>query len=49
MCLTKYHAMKTLALDGDEQSASRPGRFTRSTHWIGEWFSLTKSQSKSKL
>jgi hypothetical protein len=53
LCLTKHHAMKTywevevyafltLALDGDEWSASRPGRFTPrerapGTHWIGGW------------
>jgi hypothetical protein len=34
------HAFLTLALDGGEWSASRPGRFTRrerapGTHWIG--------------
>jgi hypothetical protein len=27
----------TSALDGDEWSASRPGRFAPSTHWIGGW------------
>jgi hypothetical protein len=32
----------TSALDGDEESASRPGRFTprervRGSHWIGGW------------
>jgi hypothetical protein len=36
------HAFLTLALDGGEWSASRPGRFTpwgnaSGTHWIGGW------------
>jgi hypothetical protein len=40
----KLHAFLTSALDGDEWSASRPGRFTPrervpSTHWIGGWVS----------
>jgi hypothetical protein len=26
LCLAKYQAMKTSAIDGDELSASRPGR-----------------------
>jgi hypothetical protein len=38
------HAFLTSALDGDEWSASRRGRFTRreqvpGTHWIGDWVS----------
>jgi hypothetical protein len=45
LCLAKHHAMKathslTSALDGDEWSDSRPGRFTpkeraSDTYWIG--------------
>jgi hypothetical protein len=36
------HSFLTSALDGDERSASRPGRFTPQgkapgTHWIGGW------------
>jgi len=37
------HAFLTLALDGGEWSASRPGRFnppgknTSETKWIGDW------------
>jgi hypothetical protein len=36
------HAFLTSALDGDEWSASSPGRFTpreraSGTHWIGGW------------
>jgi hypothetical protein len=27
----------TLALDGGKWSASRPGRFTLGTHWMGAW------------
>jgi len=27
----------TTALDGDEWSASRLGRFISSTHWVGGW------------
>jgi hypothetical protein len=50
LCLTKHHAMKAYwgmhplnsARDGDEWSASRPGRFTLReavpvTHWRGDW------------
>jgi hypothetical protein len=38
----KVHAFMTLALDGGEWSASRPGRFTPrkrcpGIHWIGSW------------
>jgi hypothetical protein len=38
----QLHAFVTVALDGGEWSASRPGRFARrerasSTHWIGGW------------
>jgi hypothetical protein len=40
----KYSSIHSLtsALDGDERSASRPGRFTlkergSDTHWIGGW------------
>jgi hypothetical protein len=29
----------TSALDGDDQSASRPYRFTPGTHWMGGWLS----------
>jgi hypothetical protein len=29
----------TSVVDGDECSASRPGRFTLGTHWIGGWVS----------
>jgi hypothetical protein len=31
------HIFLTLALAGVEWTASRPGRFTPSTHWIGGW------------
>jgi hypothetical protein len=31
------HVFLTLALDGGEWSASRPGHFTPSTHSIGDW------------
>jgi hypothetical protein len=31
------HIFLTSALAGDERSASRPGRFTPGTHWIGDW------------
>jgi hypothetical protein len=30
----------TSTLDGGEWSASRPGRFTPGTHWIGCWVDL---------
>jgi hypothetical protein len=38
----QLHAFLTLALNGGEWSASRPGRFTPrerapGTHWIGGW------------
>jgi hypothetical protein len=38
----EHHAVKTLALDGGEWSASHPSCFTRrerapGTHWIGGW------------
>jgi hypothetical protein len=38
----QFHLFLTSVLDGGEQSASRPGRFTPhrkspSTHWIGGW------------
>jgi hypothetical protein len=29
------HILLTSALDGDERSASRPGRIIPDTHWIG--------------
>jgi hypothetical protein len=32
-----------LALVGAEWSASRPGRFTPSTHWIGGWMEVRVS------
>jgi hypothetical protein len=46
--LNKHYAMKTYSgctdpsildsvLDGGEWSASRPGRSTPDTHWIGRW------------
>jgi hypothetical protein len=40
--VTAPHAFLTLALDGDEWSASHPEHFTPkerapSTHWIGGW------------
>jgi len=40
----KLHTFLTVALEGGEWSASRPGRFTPrervpSTHWIGGWVS----------
>jgi hypothetical protein len=31
------HVFLTSALVGGEWSASRPGRFTPGTHWIGGW------------
>jgi len=33
----KLHAFLISAIDGDEWSASRLGRFTPSTHWIRGW------------
>jgi len=30
-------AFLTTALDGSELSASRPGRFSPSTHWVTGW------------
>jgi hypothetical protein len=33
----QLHIFLTSALAGDEWSASRPGRFTPGTHWIGDW------------
>jgi hypothetical protein len=33
----QIHIFLTSALAGDEWSASRPGRFTPGTHWIGGW------------
>jgi hypothetical protein len=33
----QIHIFLTLVLVGGEWSASRPGRFTPSTHWIGGW------------
>jgi hypothetical protein len=33
----QIHASLTSALAGGEWSASRPGRFTPGTHWIGGW------------
>jgi hypothetical protein len=32
-----YRSILTSALVGDEWSASRPGRFTPGTHFIGGW------------
>jgi hypothetical protein len=31
------HSFLTSALAGGEWSTTRPGRFTPSTHWIGDW------------
>jgi hypothetical protein len=31
------HIFLTSAISGGEWSASRPGSFTPSTHWIGGW------------
>jgi hypothetical protein len=31
------HIFLTSTLVGGEWSASRPGRFTPGTHWIGDW------------
>jgi hypothetical protein len=33
----QFHVFLTMALVGGEWSASRPGRFTPGTHWIGGW------------
>jgi hypothetical protein len=33
----QVHIFLTSALAGSEWSASRPGRFTPGTHWIGGW------------
>jgi hypothetical protein len=33
----EIHIFLTSALVGGEWSASRPGRFTPGTHWIGGW------------
>jgi hypothetical protein len=33
----KIHLFLASALAGGEWSASRPGRFTPGTHWIGSW------------
>jgi hypothetical protein len=33
----QLHAFLTSALDGSEWSASCPGCFTSSAHWIGGW------------
>jgi hypothetical protein len=33
----EIHIFFALALAGEEWSASRPGRFTPGTHWIGGW------------
>jgi hypothetical protein len=33
----KIYIFLTSALAGGEWSASRPGRFTFGTHWIGGW------------
>jgi hypothetical protein len=33
----EIHIFLTLALFAGEWSASRPGRFTPGTHWIGGW------------
>jgi hypothetical protein len=34
------HVFFTSALVADKWSASRPGRFTPGTHWIGGWVGL---------
>jgi hypothetical protein len=34
----ELHAFLTSALQSDEWSASRPGRFTSGTHWTGAWW-----------
>jgi hypothetical protein len=34
------HVFLTSALAGSEWSASRSGRFTPGTHWIGGWVGL---------
>jgi hypothetical protein len=41
----QLHAFLTSAVDGDDWSASRPGRFTPGeripgNHWIGSWVGL---------
>jgi hypothetical protein len=33
----QIHIFLTSALVGGERSASRPGRFTPGTHWMGGW------------
>jgi hypothetical protein len=33
----EFHAFLTSALGGSQWSASRPGRFTPGTRWIGGW------------
>jgi hypothetical protein len=33
----QIHAFLTSALAGGEWSASRPGRFTPGTYWVGGW------------
>jgi hypothetical protein len=35
--VVSIHVFLTSALVGGELSASRPGRFIPSTHWIGGW------------
>jgi hypothetical protein len=37
----QIHIFLTSALAGGEWSASRPGRFTPRTHWIGGWVDPT--------
>jgi len=48
---TYLHTSFTLVLDGDELSASCPGRFTGvervpGTHWIGGWVGLRTGRNK---
>jgi hypothetical protein len=42
------HIFLTLALVGAEWSASRPGRLTPSTHWIGGWVGPRAHQDVEK-
>jgi len=44
-----HHEDVTLALDGGEWSASRPGHFTPSTHSIEGWVGLDAVARREKL
>jgi hypothetical protein len=37
----RLHSLFTSASDGDEWSASEPGRFTPANHWTGDWVDPT--------